>query len=104
MPRVRQVEITPLRFHRFRSGHRQWELASACERPQPWLYAAEMGKVTVPIREARILSKILKVPIEELFPDGYGLSEDDKSRQLPPRTIPRTMDIFLPASHKDGTR
>jgi hypothetical protein len=63
-----------------------------------------MGKVTVPIREARIISNLVGVPVEVLFPDGYGLSEDDKSRQLPPRTIPRTMDIFLPAPRKGGKR
>ncbi len=62
--------ISPLQRHRYLSGLRQYDIAKAIGRPPSWLSSAERGILTVPDREARLLSKILKTSVEELFPKG----------------------------------
>ncbi len=63
-----QTAISALKRHRFLSGLRQYKIAEKIGRSQAWLSLAETGRVDVPDLERRRLSKILKVPIEELFP------------------------------------
>lgn len=95
--------VTPLQLHRILSCSRQREIARATGINQQRLSSVELGFKDATPHEAFLLSRVLKVPVEVLFPDGKGIAEPRRRRiPTPPLTIPRTMDIFLPAPHEDG--
>lgn len=102
---IPRTPVLPLKIFRVRSGIKQYLLAEAIGQSGWWLSLAERGAQTVTLEEARALSKILRVPIKKLFPDGLPVVQ---KRRLPSRTIPRTprtMDIFNPApdpAHEGG--
>ena len=62
--------ISPLRRIRFLSGIPQRDIAKAIGRQPSWLSKAEDGTFPVSEREARILARIFKTSIKELFPGG----------------------------------
>ncbi len=77
---IPRTTISPLKRHRLLSGIRQYHVAEAIGRSGSWLASAERGGQTVSVEEARALSKVLRVPIRDLFPDGLPVVQ---KRRLP---------------------
>jgi DNA-binding XRE family transcriptional regulator len=57
----------------------QWECAVAAGCPQSKISCIELGMVRPTWNQASALSKLLDVPVEELFPYGTGRSDDAKT-------------------------
>ena len=66
------VPITPLKRARFLSGLRQYEVARLLGLAPSGYCLRERGDIPVSAREATRLSKILKIPVEELFKKDAG--------------------------------
>ena len=59
--------ITPLKLHRIQSGYLQTEVARMLGLSQPSYCLREQGEYRCTVDEGIRLSRILKIPVEELF-------------------------------------
>lgn len=83
---MNKVSIPPVKLYRLLSDLTQWDIAKAVGRSHAWWSLLERGMRPAPPDVARRISRIFKVPVEELFskPNGNGSSKNLFALQASP--------------------